>query len=323
MKKNIIKKIGIIAVSVLALSVFAGCGTGSGKKATKVRIATQPSVLSATALLAKEKGYLEEELKDSGVEVKWTSFENGPSMNEAFAAGEQDIGVLGDVPLLLAKSNGQKNSILIKAASGDKTVALVASPNTKLENYSELKGKKVGYVVGSYAQFLLYRILEECGLTFNDIESVNLGNADIPAAIESGEIDFGVIWEPVITSGVNNGQITVIADGKDLTRNNVYYEIVSAFEKENPEIAQAYANAIKRAAKDIKDDPEAATKSLSEDIELDPELLAQVLKNFDYSITIDDEDISQLTNVATFIKDEKLTDGDVDVKEFVLDKYSK
>ena len=66
---------------------------------------------------AREKGWIDEAMKGIGVDVKWTDFESGPPMNESFAAGQQDIGVIGDVPSVSAIAAGQKN-VFIAAAEG-------------------------------------------------------------------------------------------------------------------------------------------------------------------------------------------------------------
>lgn len=323
-KKISIRKLVLLGLAVVMMFGLTACGTSqasAGTGADKVRIATQPSLLSSTSLLAKQKGFLDEELEGLGVEAQWTSFDNGPSMNESFAAGQQDIGVLGDVPLILAKANGQETSVFCKAAHGEQTVALVAGADSSIAKPEDLKGKKIGYVVGSYAQHLLYLILQEGGLGFDDIESISLGNADIPAAIEAGEIDAGVIWEPVITSGQNEGRIQVIFDGTGLKRNNVYYNIRTEFAKENPEVAEAYIRAVERAAEFIKENPQEAAEALQGEIDLDVELMAELFQNFDYEVEIDDTDIEQLQGVSDFTVAEELSDNEVDVQEFVDTTY--
>ncbi|HEY5555534.1 hypothetical protein [Acetobacterium sp.] len=66
----------IILIGILLSFGLAGCtnpnasanskDANSGVTATEVRIATQPSPFAASIFVAKEKGYLEEELQKTG-----------------------------------------------------------------------------------------------------------------------------------------------------------------------------------------------------------------------------------------------------------------
>ena len=173
MKKNFLKKILTSALTLTLLGALTGCGTkvnaagnekaDSGITADVIRVATQPGVYAANILLAKKNGYFTEELEKLGykdLKITWDSFESGPPENEAFAAGAEDIGLIGDVPLLVAKASGQKTVTFAKLSAGETTVALTLPADSEITDPSQLKGKKVAYVKGSYGQHFLGLVLK-------------------------------------------------------------------------------------------------------------------------------------------------------------------
>ena len=311
-----------VIAALLLTSALTSCeekksDKNASKGAKTVRVATQPAVFAANILLAKVNGYLEEELKSLGISIKWDSFAAGPPLNEAFAAGEEDIGVVGDVPLLVAKASGQKTLTFAKDSYGEKTVALVVGTNSTITELSQLKGKKVAFVKGSYGHHLLGLLLKKAGLTFGDIEQINLPNADVGNAVGSGQADAGVIWEPGLTASLKNGVVKRLADGTGVKSNNVLFFTTESFAKDNPEILKAYIRALEKANKFIADDPQKAAELLQSEISLPVETLAELLKTFIYSSYISDADIAELKDVEQFNRAEKFSETEVDIGKFV------
>lgn len=190
-------------------------GETAGITARGLRIATQPVPAIAPIFVAKKKGWLEEELKAAGVTVKWTSFDAGPPMNESFAAGQQDIGFLGDSAAIIPKSAGHDTRIIGLVAAAPQGLAVVPK-NSPITSAKELKGKKVAVVKGSFAHHLL--VLKNNGLAVDDIQFINMTQADIATALAKGDIDAGAIWEPLITRLEDQEVAKVLVDGTGIKK---------------------------------------------------------------------------------------------------------
>lgn len=325
------KLVSVLMIIVL-VTILTGCGKKSSNVTTdsstgvtvkEVRIATQPSPFAASIFVAKEKGYLEDELSQYGVKITYTSFAAGPLMNEAFAAGQQDIGIAGDVPLLLAKASGQDRITFAKASSGEKTQAVVVKPYSTITSATDLKGKKVAVVKGSYAHHLLDLVLKGAGLTLKDIELVNLPVADIRNAVAQGQVNAGVIWEPALTKGVTEKQIKLLQDGTGIKENNIFYFASTDFTKKNPAIIEGYIKALVKATAYIQSNPDAAAEAITGDVNLPKEEIVNLLKKYNYTPSISDADIQSLKVVEQFNLDEDLSENSVDVDSFVDTQYLK
>lgn len=318
------KKVSLIILAVVVFgALIVGCSNNkkSSSDSSVVKVSIQPYPLYAPIYIAKELGYLEESLKDTNIEVKWQSFKSGTLVNESFAAGESDIGVLGDVPAIIAKGSGQDIEIISNVAYGEKSLAILVAKDSSISDPAQLKGKKVAYVKGSYAHHLLSIILENEGLTFKDIESVNLDAADIQVAINNGQVDAGVLWEPYVTLGEKSGLEKVLVDGTNVKRSNLVAMANKEYAENNSEVVEAFIKAYNQGCDYLNENPEEAAKLISDELNVSEDDLIDIFKNLNYTAEITSDDISELKVVEKFLKDESLISNEVDIDKLVNTKY--
>jgi sulfonate transport system substrate-binding protein len=305
---------------VSALALLSGLGFAApARAADEVRLATQPIPHYAPIFVAKQKHWIDEELAKvkPGIEVKWASFAAGPPINESFAAGQQDFGFLGDTPALIGKSVGIDTRVVGLSSSGPKSLAVVVGAGSPIASAKDLKGKKVAVTKGSFAQHLLALVLESGGLTFADIELINLPNGEIAPAIISGTIDAGAVWEPVITRFESQKAIRVLADGTGLKKGILVIIAASDFLKAKRDQAEAVLRAYARGAAYIKSNPKEAAALISTDTNLPPDLLVQVFDKLDYTPAFSDDDIRELKKSEAYSRSIGLIKAPVDIDSWV------
>ena len=323
------KKLLLVLVSaILAVSVITGCSENKSTQAssnenneTVLRIAAQPYPLYTPVYVAYRLGYLDEELNAVGAKYEWKSFKSGPLVNEAVAAGEADLGFMADLPAIIAKSTGLPIEVVSNVAYGEKGIAVLAKADSPIKSVADLKGKKVAYATGSYAQHLLALLLSKEGLTLNDVQSVNLGAGDQPAALASGEVDAIVIWEQYISQLTSDGTAKVIADGTGVKRGNMVTYAVSDYANKNPKVIEAYIMALNRADEVIKNEPEKAAEAVAEDFGVNKELMLKIIPNFTFSTEFTEDDIAEIKNVKDFSLESGIISKDVDIDSFINKKY--
>ena len=62
----------------------------------------------------------------------------------------------------------------------------------------DLKGKKIGLVVGSIAQDFTERLLAQENISAGDVELVNLASTEQQSALATGQVDAIAVWQPMI-----------------------------------------------------------------------------------------------------------------------------
>jgi sulfonate transport system substrate-binding protein len=321
------KKVIILAAAFVIAALFTGCSDKKNEEKAKsdesvtVRIGVQPYPLYAPLYVAKNLGFLDEELQKANAKYEWISFKAGPLVNEAAASGNLDIGIMADMPAILAKSSGQDILIFSQLSHGEKALALIARKDSPINEAKDIKGKKVAYVKGSYAQHLLALILKEADLTFDDIVSVNLAAGDIPSAIENKDIDAAVVWEQYISLLTSADKAKVIVDGTGIKKGNNISYVIRSFADKHPKALSAYIKASQRGADFINSNPKEAAEAIAKDFGVTPELLESVFKNFVYYAALSDEDIKEIEKVKNYILSEKIIVNDVNISEFVTTKY--
>lgn len=329
------RALGRAAAGSLIVGALAGCG-GSGDTAeaagsaadssaaaeeTVVRIGAQPFPLYTPVYVAYERGYIEEELAAVGATYTWDEFQSGPLVNEAVAAGEEDVGFMADLPAIIAKSTGQDIEIVSNVAYGEEALAVLVTPDSDIKSVSDLKGKTVGYATGSYAQHLLALLLENEGLSLDDVESINLGAGDQPAALANGEVDAIVIWEQYISKLTSEGTAKVLADGTGIKKGNMITYFVTDFAEAHPEVVEAYIKALDRANADLESDPKGCAADIAEDFGVSAELMEQIITKFTFKTALDQDDIDEITAVKDFSLNAGIIQNDVDMGSFINTEY--
>ena len=302
----------LLSLALLALLV------SSAAFADEIRFATQPIPHYAPIFVAKEKKWLDEELAKVGAKptLKWSSFAAGPPINESFAAGQQDIGFLGDTPAIIGKAAGINTKIIALTSSGPKSLAVVVPTKSAIRSPKDLKGKKVAVVKGSYAHHLLVLVLQKGGLTTSDIEFINLSQADIATAIVNGTIDAAAIWEPLITKLETQGSVRVLADGTGIKKGALVIIASNDFVTKHRDQTKAILKAYKRGADFIKSNPKEAAQIISKDVSLAPDLLQKVLAKFDFNPALLADDIEDLVKVEVFMKNSGIIKSHVNIHTF-------
>jgi sulfonate transport system substrate-binding protein len=306
----------VLLVSLIAITSFACWHHG---KASVLRIATQPSPTSSPLFVAKQQHWIEDELKKEGVSVVWTSFMAGPPENESFFAGQQDIGIIGDTPVIVARSAGLDSRVVGIASTGPKALALIARQKSKIRTVADLKGRKVAVTKGSYAHHLLFLLLKNAGLTPDDIKLVHLAPADLITAFNAGDVEAAVTWEPYL-SRIEKGNRR-IADGTGIKQGAVVFFTLDKFAKANPNLVVAVLKSYQRGYEYIQAHPKEAAVLISPEVRLDPAEVEAIFPKYDYNPVITPAAITELKATEVFLRESGLSKGPVDIDKLFDTSY--
>lgn len=135
-----------------------------------------------------------------GLEIETTVFASGPEINEAAASGRVAVGLEGNFPFTSLIANELPVEVLA-ILNPNLRHALLVPNDSALESAEDLKTLDepvIGVVSGSSGEFYLQTMLEEIGLTSQDVVLRNLTPQDMLLLPEG--LDAVVQWEPHVTT---------------------------------------------------------------------------------------------------------------------------
>ena len=210
------KALAIILVLVMALSM-AACAAEEKVETKTLRVGTLPFTGSVPVAYAMEKGYFEE----AGLKIEQYEFATGAPMNEAFAAGQLDIAVIG-LAGVISMSTG--NAVCIyetNTASGGNGIYVrpdspLAAVQGEVAEYPALYGSaellKGITVIGQLAtasQLNTIMYLSRFGLTQDDINFVNMDTGSDYQAFKAGEGDAVALMTPYTYEAADDGYVCI------------------------------------------------------------------------------------------------------------------
>lgn len=330
------KMVAAVLAFVLAVGV-SGCGAegkqdkeqssnNSGKKVVRILTpgvdADGNAALQESIFIAREEGYLDEELKAAGYTAEYTGFASaGVGINEALAAGEGDVAVYGDFPAITYISNNGDASIFAVASSRQQLGILAADG---IDDVKSLKGKKIGVMFGTVSYKYLLDVLDENGLTKDDVELVN-ATTDLASLYLSGDIDavsHGNEYLYYVKALGGKGNVISIS-GKDakLASNFVIIGKNEYLEK-NPKVAEAFRKALKKAQQFAQESPDKVYEAFAKQSGVMTEDIYRDNYKFDESFSfwnpdVTDEVKQRLQTTADFMYDNSYLGNKVDIEKAV------
>jgi len=149
------------------------------------------------SLVLKDKGWLEEEFKKDGIEVRWVLSLGSNKALEFLNAGSLDLGSTAGGAALVGRING--NPIhAIYGFSKPEWTALVTRKDTGIKTVADLKGKRIAVTRGTDPYIFLVRALQTAGLTDKDVTLVLLQHQDGRAALDKGDVDAWAGLDPMM-----------------------------------------------------------------------------------------------------------------------------
>jgi NitT/TauT family transport system substrate-binding protein len=193
----------LIVVGLVLAMTLAACGgdtattTAAGSDggtlepagSLSVGLAAIPPVFPAALdmYVAQEMGFFD----TYGVEVTLRPFENGGDSARAASTGEVDIGAVPtNVGVNLAAGGGELTGIV----GISQPTWHVATTNDALTSCEDLAGTTVAVDGAGQTRYgVLGIILESCGLSFDDVETVFIHAAPVIEGLVSGQIENAVM----------------------------------------------------------------------------------------------------------------------------------
>ncbi len=306
--KKMTRTIGIMAVTVLALTGLSGCG--KKEEAKEVKVGYFNNVTHAQALYMKAEGTLDKAFGND-VSITWTAFNAGPAEVEALFSGDIDIGYIGPVPAITAnvRSDGDVSILSGATLAG---AELLRAAGSGIEEVADLDGKTVAIPqIGNTQHLCLLKLLEDNGLSTTEeggtVNVVAVDNADVQNMMDQGNIDAALVPEPWGSTLEGSGA-EIVLDYDEVYRGGDYPVAVvvvrNDFLKDNPELVKKFLKAHEETTAYISENSSEAAKVVNEEINdatgksLDSEILESAFTKIQVSTEVSREAMEDFEKIS-------------------------
>lgn len=309
-----LNRIVLTLILTISIGILAACNqatTGEGKP-EKIRL--DYAFYSPTSLVLKEFGWLEEELKEEGIEVEWVQSLGSNKALEFLNSNSIDFGSTAGAAGLIAKSNNAPIEAIYIYSKPEWT-ALVSQGDTDIQSVTDLQGKKVAATLGTDPHIFLLRSLSEAGLKPSDIEIVNLQHGDGANALLSGQVDAWAGLDPHMAKlEVNNGTSFVYRNPEFNTYGTL--NVRTDFAENHPELVEKVIEVYEKAREWTVENPEEAANILAEQAQLDEEVAKLQLSRNDFSDPTPSEiHVAALIEAGKVLQNSGVISANVDIEE--------
>ena len=265
------------------LGLAALLGTAPSWAQTKMTIATGVDPVFSAYYVAQQEGLF----KKHELDVRINTGPSGSAM-VAFLVNGQIESAFGSEIAGVANHNLGPNVVVVAQAT--RLVRWIAVVGRNIDTLDQLKGKKVGIARGSGGEVFWLAMIDKLKLNPADYTVVNVEAPEMVAALERGNIDAYVVWEPWVTRGlaaIKNTKVLRTQEG--ILEQGVYVYMNRGWIQKNPAPAEAFIRALADATDLINRDRKRAAKDVSDFLKnLDPAMVEQLMAKLTFEMELSD-----------------------------------
>ncbi|MDR0668893.1 MAG: ABC transporter substrate-binding protein [Treponema sp.] len=289
------KKIVVaVLLAVLTVPVYARGRTeapvSEDDYVVKIGQGVTVGLCSAPFFIAIEKGYYAEE----GLKWELIQVDTGQT-NLMLTTGQIDVTNNLLATLIQPLANGLDVRIPLGLHTGCQKVLVL--PDSPIKTPADLRGKRIGTTgMASSGTVITQRYLAELGIGVSadnlEVEWVIYQSADLPLALERGQVDAIALGDPTayIIESEGKGRVIINQATDDYLKDEYCCVIVagSDFIRNYPLTSAKFVRAIQKAAAYVQNNPEETARLMAERryVAGEPEVNAAILRTYDYRSSV-------------------------------------
>ena len=244
------KRFRSLAAGLLATLLL--CAGPAARAQDKIRLGILPFSESLGAVIADKEGFF----KAEGLDVEMTKVNSGAEALPLLQAGRLDIVFSNTVSTLQALEQGLQATLLapgavVRTKGPDSTATLLVLKGT-IKSPKDLEGKRIATNIINSTNWLYDVVyLEKNGIDRSKVRFVEIPFPQMNDPLLNGQVDAIGQVEPFKTVLLGTGKVEALAEpyvdvqpNGDITQ----YIALTAWTQKNPEAANHFARAIRKAA---------------------------------------------------------------------------
>lgn len=300
----------LVAIAVIILAT-CGClqlpsGNGTDRPLEEITVAYSPFESGALFWIAEDQGYF----RQNGLNLTLKKYDSGAASLNGLVNGESDMTVgVTEYPLVWKAFEGARVRAIGTMDKGD--FIYIVARKDRIDNVSDLKGKKIGTTYGTVAEFHLGRFLTLHG---RGIQDVNLVDVRTPEGwvneVAEGNIDAMATAQPYAREARDR-----LGDNAHFwpaqSNQPLFALIISTNEwiEKHPDKVEGFLQALIKAEEYAINNPEEARQIVMHRLDLDLDYMDMVWEQNQFAVTLDQSLILAMEDEARWMIANNLTNS--------------
>ena len=245
--------LAILAAALAALAVFGvGATSAPNRPLVTVTVNTLPIANGLPMDLGISKGFFSAQ----GIEIKKNTLQSGNDIVLALANNSGDIGYIGWVPAMIARTQGIALSAVAASdvegtSEADNWQNIMVKGSSSIRTPADLAGKTIAVnALKGVGEVMIKAALKKRGVDPNSVKLLAMPFPTMRTALNNGQIDAFWAPEPFVSQALNiDGDRIVMAPGPVLGKFWPIgaYVAQNDWTKKNPELATKFRIAINQS----------------------------------------------------------------------------
>ncbi len=294
-------RLGVAVLLAIAATGVGGCGgdlSADRKERLVVAATTLPG--SAPVYVAKARGMFD----DEGLDVEIRTFGAGKLALDAVLRGDADVALVAETPVARAALDGQKPVVFATISRVDNANVIVGRKSRGILRPQDIRGRRVGVVPGTTADFFLHIYSVVSGLEPADVDVVSLETSTLVDSLSAGRVDAISAFAPYSHEAMD----TLRDDATVLSQPGLYILYWNAAttrevaQRRRPALTR-FLRALDRANQYATDSPADAQRITARGTGSSIEHIARGWNQIDWSLALDESLVFSLEDEYRWLSD--------------------
>lgn len=201
--------IALAVVAMLAAAWLIAPRATMAQEQRPWRIGFPPWIAYDIVIYAEESGIFDRH----GLDVELIRFEETSDVAHAVMRGDIDAGFSG-LGTVIVNHDGTPLEVVLITDVSSGADGVVARPG--IASLEDLRGRRIACKQKAINQLILAEALDLVGMSFDDIEVLDVSNATAKLLLESGQADAAVLWDPELSRLASSMDGTVLFRTSDV-----------------------------------------------------------------------------------------------------------
>ncbi|QJT05235.1 ABC transporter substrate-binding protein [Streptomyces asoensis] len=239
----------LLVTAACGSSDDSGTSTGSSSSTgtTTVKLGLIPIVDVAPVYLGVKQGFYEKH----GLKLSITTAQGGAAIVPGVVSGQFQFGFSNMTSLMVAQSNSVpvqavSNGIASTGVQGKDFGAITVKKGSPLTSAKDLEGKKVAInTLKNINETAVRESVRKAGGDPDRVKFVELAFDQMPAALDSGQIDAAMVVEPALATVKSQGGVEIASPLVDVAPNLTVamYFTSTQYAQKNPDVVKKFQEA--------------------------------------------------------------------------------